>query len=164
VRPRPESPGPGQESVWDYTRPPGLSPAGRRIRVLHGGLLVADTVRGWRVTETSHPPSYYVPAGDCRMDLLRPADGRSFCEWKGSAVYWDVVAGDRVAPAAAWSYPDPVPSFAAIRDHIAFFPGRVDECLVGDERARPQAGGFYGGWITDDVVGPFKGGPGTSGW
>lgn len=158
------APKPGQESVWDYPRPPRVEPVGRHVRVVHAGAVVADSARALRVLETSHPPGIYIPPEDCDATLLRPAAGRSFCEWKGVAVYWDVVVGDETSPAAAWSYPDPVPSFAALRDHLSFYPGRVDECFLGGERVRAQEGGFYGGWITDDVVGPFKGGPGTGGW
>jgi uncharacterized protein (DUF427 family) len=165
VRPRPPSPGPGQESVWDYPRPPRLERVHERLRVVHGGLTVADTVgSGWRVLETSHPPTYYFPPGDVRPGSLVPAAGRSLCEWKGQAGYFDVVAGGRTAGRAAWSYPEPSSPFAAIRGHVAFHPALVDACWVGDERAAPQVGGFYGGWITSRVVGPFKGGPGSMGW
>lgn len=159
-----KAPGPGQESVWDYPRPPRLEPTAKRLRVVFGGVTLAETTRGLRVLETSHPPVYYFPPADVRMERLVPARGGSFCEWKGMAAYFDVEVGDKRAVTAAWTYPDPTPAFLAIKDHLAFYPHLMDACLVGDERARPQAGGFYGGWITGDVVGPFKGAPGSAGW
>ncbi len=157
-------PGPGQESVWDYPWPPRLEPVARRVRVVFGGRTIADSTRAFRVLETSHPPTYYVPRADVAADALEPAAGESFCEWKGTARYFDVVAGGRRAPRAAWSYPEPFPAFAAIAGHVAFYAGPMDACYVGDEQARPQPGRFYGGWITADVVGPFKGEPGSRGW
>lgn len=157
-------PGPGQESVWDYPRPPRIDRDDRRVRVVLGGRTIVDTTRAVRVLETSHPPTFYLPRDEFAPGSLRPADGRSFCEWKGTAGYLDVVAGDAVAPRAAWYYPDPVPAFAALRDHVSLYPGRVDACLVGDEVVRAQEGDFYGGWITDEIVGPLKGAPGTLGW
>jgi uncharacterized protein (DUF427 family) len=159
-----EVPGPGQEPVWSYPRPPQVEPVARRLRVVFAGITIADTLRGFRVLETSHPPTYYLPPDDVRLDLLEPAPGSSFCEWKGSAVYWSVRVADRIAAASAWSYPSPSPPFAPIAGHLAFYAGRMEGCWVGDEKVRPQPGGFYGGWITRDVVGPFKGGPGTAGW
>ena len=156
-------PGPGQESVWDYPRPPGVEPTSKRVRVVFNGV-VADTVNAKRVLETSHPPVYYIPPDDIRMEHLSPAPGSSLCEWKGRARYYTVEVGERRAERAAWSYPEPRPEFESIRDHVAFYAGPMDACYVDDERVRPQPGGFYGGWITDDVVGPFKGGPGTVGW
>jgi uncharacterized protein (DUF427 family) len=164
MHPKPEKPGPGQESVWDYPRPPRLDTAPCHVKVKFAGEVIAETRRAKRVLETSHPPTYYIPPGDVRADLLRAAEGDSFCEWKGGARYFDVVAGGRVAQSAAWAYPAPADGFEAIRDHLAFYAGRVDACFVNGQRARPQPGGFYGGWITDNVVGPFKGGPGTGGW
>ena len=150
--------------MWDYPRPPRVEPVPDRLRVVHGGVTVADTVRGWRVLETSHPPTYYLPVADVLAGALVPAAGQSWCEWKGQASYFDVVAGGRRAARAAWSYPRPTPAFAAIRDHVAFHAALVDSCWVGEERVVPQDGGFYGGWITARIVGPFKGGPGTMGW
>jgi uncharacterized protein (DUF427 family) len=164
LRPERIEPGPGQESVWDYPRPPRLEQSDRHVRVVHRGVVVADTRRAWRVLETSQAPGWYLPPADVDPGLLRPNDDRSFCEWKGVARYWDVVVDEVVASGAAWSYPDPTPSFAAIRDHLAFYPDRVDRCEVDGEVVRPMEGGFYGGWITADVVGPFKGAPGTQGW
>jgi len=159
-----ETPGPGQESVWDYPRPPRLERTDRHVQVVLGGEVVADTRRAWRVLETSHPPVYYIPPEDVRRDLVRDAGDGSFCEWKGGARYFDVAAGGIVRPRAAWSYPDPTPGFAAIRDHLAFYAQPMDRCTVDGEVVRPQPGGFYGGWVTSDVVGPFKGEPGTAFW
>lgn len=129
-----------------------------------GGEVVADTRRALRLLETSHPPTYYVPPSDVRMDLLQPSPRRSFCEFKGEARYFTVRVGQRLAVDCAWAYPDPDPGYRALKDHLAFYAGRVDECWVDDERATPQPGGFYGGWVTSDLDGPFKGGPGTLGW
>ena len=133
------------------------------MRVELAGVVVADTRAAQRVLETSHPPSFYLPPHDCDLTLFTPAAGRSFCEWKGDAVYWTVTAGGRVAERAAWSYPNPTPTFVALRDHIAFYPS-VFDCYVDDERVVPQPGQFYGGWVTPNVVGPFKGTPGTEWW
>lgn len=152
------------ESVWDYPRPPRLEPARRHIVIRHAGRLVADTRDALRVLETSHPPVYYLPPGDVDLSLLEPASGGSYCEWKGVARYWDLVTGGERLAKIAWSYPDPTPEFAALRDHLAFYAGPLDDCLVDDERVRPQPGGFYGGWITSDLAGPFKGDVGTRGW
>ncbi len=163
-RPVPIAPRPGQESVWDYPRPPRLEPVAARLRVVLGGVTVADTVRGVRVLETSHPPNYYLPIDDVVAGSLVPAAGASRCEWKGVARYFDVTAGGGVAWRAAWAYPTPVAEYAPLARMVAFFPASMDACFVGDEQVRAQAGGFYGGWITDAVVGPFKGDPGTDGW
>lgn len=152
------------EDVRAYPRPPRVEPVSERIRVVVSGVTVADTTRAWRVLETSHPPTYYLPPEDVRMDLLSAGRGRSVCEWKGAATYHTLVVGDRRLEDVAWSYERPLPGFEAIRGHLAFYPARVDEAWVGDELARPQAGGFYGGWITSRVRGPFKGEPGTQGW
>lgn len=157
-------PGPDQESVWDYPRPPRLEPISKLIQVYFNGKLIASTRNAKRVLETSHPPVYYIPPEDVRMAYIEPVSGTSWCEWKGKASYFDVVAGDRRAKRAAWAYPRPTPAFAAIQDHLAFYAGAMERCLVDGEEARPQPGGFYGGWITDDIVGPFKGEPGSSGW
>jgi uncharacterized protein (DUF427 family) len=164
MRPNPVPPGPGQESVWDYPRPPRLEPTSRALRVLLGGVVVAESRRALRVLETSHPPVYYFPPQDVRTDLLTPTGRSSACEFKGAARYFTVTAGGVTAGDAAWSYPDPLPGFAALRDHIAFYPARMDACFVDEERVTPQPGSFYGGWITSDVVGPFKGEPGSHGW
>ena len=164
MTPRRISPGPGQESVWDYPRPPRLEPTSKRIQVIFGGVPIADTQRAYRILETSHPPVYYLPPEDIDMSHLRPAAGGSFCEWKGQASYFDVAAGERVAGQAAWTYRQPALGYEAIAGYIAFYAGPMDACYVDGERVEPQPGGFYGGWVTADVVGPFKGEPGTWGW
>lgn len=162
-RPTPLPAGPGQESVWQYPRPPAIEPTSALLRVELGGVLVGETRHAYRVLETSHPPSYYLPPGDCAMELFAPAAARSVCEWKGAAVYWTVTAGDAVAERAAWSYPGPTERFTALRDHLAFYPS-VFDCSVDGERVVPQPGGFYGGWVTSTIVGPVKGPPGTEWW
>jgi uncharacterized protein (DUF427 family) len=164
MKPRPIKPLPGQESVWDYPRPPRLERSNRHIQVFFNGQLVADSHRAWRVLETSHPPVYYVHPDDVQLDYLRPLAGGSWCEWKGQAAYYDVVVGKTKARKAAWYYPRPTATFGAIREHVAFYAHLMDKCLVDGELVRPQPGDFYGGWITKDVVGPFKGEAGTSGW
>ena len=161
---RPEKPGPGQESVWDYPRPPRLERSAKTVEVTLGGVVVASTTRAWRVLETSHPPVFYVPREDVAPGALVATDRTSFCEFKGSADYWTVVGGGETRPDAAWSYARPSRGFEAMAGAVAFYPGRLDRCTVDGEVVRAQAGGFYGGWITDDVVGPFKGEPGTWGW
>lgn len=158
------TPGPDQESVWDYPRPPRLEPTTKRIQVIFNGEIIADSRNAKRVLETSHAPVYYIPPEDVKMDALRPADRRSWCEWKGKARYYTVRVGDREAEDAAWAYPTPTTAFAAIKDHVAFYAGPMDRCLVAGEEAQPQPGNFYGGWVTGDIVGPFKGEPGTSNW
>jgi uncharacterized protein (DUF427 family) len=162
--PRPQPPGPGQESVWDYPRPPRLERTSHLVEVTFGGLLVARTDAALRVLETSHPPTYYLPMASFVEGALRPAPGGSVCEWKGRAAYLDVVAGDAVAPGAAWHYPRPTSAFAEIAGHVALYPGAMDRCTVDGEVVRAQPGGFYGGWVTSWVVGPFKGDPGTMSW
>ncbi len=152
------------ESVWDYPRPPRLEPCTRRVRIELGGMVVADSRDALRMLETSHPPTIYIPPGDVADGILRPAGGRSFCEWKGVASYFDIVSGERREARAAWTYPDPNEQYAALRDHVAVYPRRMDACWLDDERVRSQDGDFYGGWITDDITGPFKGAAVTSGW
>ena len=167
VRPKRIEPGPGQESVWDYPRPPRLEPvpSSTRITVEFGGCVIADSTAAFRVLETSHPPVYYLPPADVdEAALTRTTDSGSFCEWKGRATYWTVRVGDRVARDAAWSYERPNSAFTAITGHLAFYCDVMDRCTVGGEVATPQPGGFYGGWITPDIVGPFKGAPGSFGW
>lgn len=168
-RPRPAAsdivePGPGQTSVWDFPRPPRLESWAERVRIEFGGRTIADTSRALRVLETSHPPTYYLPRADVDMTLLRPAGRGSICEWKGNAHYFDVVVANAVATRAAWTYPDPFEDFAEVGDHLAFYCAAMDACWVGEHRATPQPGGFYGGWVTAHVTGPFKGGPGSTGW
>ncbi|UCH84750.1 MAG: DUF427 domain-containing protein [Candidatus Latescibacterota bacterium] len=162
--PKPIPPGPGQESVWDYPRPPRLEDCAAHILVVFNGVTIADTHRAKRVLETSHPPNYYIPPDDVRMAYLQKATGSSLCEWKGAAVYFSVVVESVRAERAVWSYPAPTKPFAAIRDYLAFYAGAMDACYVDGERVTPQPGGFYGGWITKNIVGPFKGEPGTMGW
>ncbi|HIK22385.1 MAG TPA: DUF427 domain-containing protein [Thermosynechococcus sp. M3746_W2019_013] len=157
-------PAPGQESVWDYPRPPRLEPTAKHLRVVFNGVVIADTQRGQRVLETSHPPVYYFPPEDVQLQYLVPSARQTFCEWKGQGAYYHVKVGDRQAENAAWYYPKPTPAFAPIRNYIAFYAALMDECTVDGVVVIPQPGGFYGGWITPDIVGPFKGAPGTWGW
>ena len=156
-------PGPGQESVWDYPRPPRVEPDPRELLVRLAGVEVARTRRGVRLLETASPPTFYFPPDDVNPALLVPAAGASTCEWKGTARYWTVAAGGVRHEAAAWSYPDPYAEYAALRDWFAFYPA-VLECFVDGVRVRPQPGRFYAGWITPELVGPFKGEPGSGGW
>jgi uncharacterized protein (DUF427 family) len=153
-----------KESVWDYPRPPRVEPCDRRVRVELGGERIAESDRALRVLETSSPPTIYVPLKDVRDGALRTAKGTTECEWKGTASYFDAISGDRVRPRAAWHYPEPRPGYEQLRDHVAFYAGRVDACYLDDERVAPQPGNFYGGWITAEIEGPFKGEPGTEGW
>ena len=158
------APAPGQESVWDYPRPPRLEDSDKHIQIVFGGVTIADTRRAKRVLETSHPPVYYIPPEDILMNFLTQTPGESFCEWKGLASYGTVAAGGKRAESAAWFYSNPAPAFAMLKNYVAFYPGRMDACFVNGERVTPQPGGFYGGWITSEIVGPFKGEPGTMGW
>ena len=155
-------PGPGQESVWDYPRPPALDPCTQLVEVKAAGAVLARSRNAVRVLETASPPTVYIPPADIRMDLLVPVGGSSYCEWKGAAQYWGLAAAPG-SPAVGWSYPTPSPAFTAIAGWLCFYPGR-SECDVDGERVRPQEGGFYGGWVTDRIVGPWKGRPGTGGW
>ncbi len=150
--------------MWDYPRPPRLERSDRTIEVVLGGQVVARTRAALRVLETSHPPTYYLPAASFVDGSLRPAGGSSLCEWKGLASYVDVLGGDAVAERAGWHYPEPTAAFADIVDHVALYPGLMDRCTVDGEVVLPQPGGFYGGWVTSSVVGPFKGDPGTMFW
>ena len=155
------------ESVWDYPRPPRLETTSRHIRIVHAGLVLADTTQALRVLETSHPPVYYIPPADIAMGRLQPSRRRgSFCEFKGIATYWTILSADggRAVEDAAWSYADPSPGYEALAGHLAFYASRVDECTVDDERVLAQPGDFYGGWITSNLKGPFKGAPGTLAW
>ncbi|PYP66617.1 MAG: hypothetical protein DMD36_16980 [Gemmatimonadetes bacterium] len=157
-------PGPGQVSVWDFPRPPRIEPVAPRVRVEYGGRVIAETTAALRVCETSSPPTYYIPPADIAPGSLEPSERTSFCEWKGVASYWTVTAGGRRAKDAAWSYRAPDPGYETIKDYVAFYPRRMDACWVGDHRVEPQPGFYYGGWITPEIVGPFKGAPGTEGW
>ncbi|KAL2644411.1 hypothetical protein R1flu_011998 [Riccia fluitans] len=156
--------GPGQESVWDYPRPPRLEPVKERIRIIFNDEVVADTTNAHRVLETSHPPVYYLPSADVKMEHLARAPGSTFCEWKGSATWWTLSVGGKTAENVAWSYEDPTESFIPIKGYLAFYASPMDACYVGEEKAQPQPGNFYGGWVTSKVVGPFKGSTGSYGW
>ncbi|WP_435744440.1 DUF427 domain-containing protein [Microbacterium sp. PMB16] len=163
-RPRPVTPAPGQESVWDYPRPPRVERVAERVAIRLGGELIADTRDAVRVLETSHPPVYYLPIADFVPGALADAPGSSFCEFKGAARYFDVRGGGVVREGAAWNYPHPEPGFESLAGRVAVYAGPMDECTVGDEVVTAQPGGFYGGWVTSAVVGPFKGIPGSLGW
>lgn len=157
-------PGPGQESVWDYPRPPRLEDCSKHIQIVFNDVIIADTHRSKRVLETSHPPSYYLLPEDLRMDYFSQTARSSFCEWKGQASYYTICVGDQQAENAAWFYTNPTAAFAAIRNYVAFYPSRMQACYVDGELVQAQPGDFYGGWITSNIVGPFKGGAGTWGW
>ena len=163
-RPAPEPAAEGQESVWDYPRPPALRASAASVEIVLGGRSICRTDSSWQVLETSHPPTYYLPRDAFAPGSLRSAAGRSFCEWKGAASYLDVLGGERVAERAGWYYPTPSSAFAALVDHVAVYPGAMDACYVDGELVVSQPGGFYGGWVTSRVTGPFKGIPGSSGW
>ncbi|MFJ6944398.1 DUF427 domain-containing protein [Streptomyces wuyuanensis] len=153
-----------RESVWDYPRPPCVEPESRRVTVTFAGVLVADSRNSLRVLETSHPPSFYIPASDVNTGVLEAATAVTYCEWKGAASHWDLRVGTSMSLCAAWCYERPRRGYELLRDHFAFYPGRVDRCTVGDEQATAQPGDFYGGWITPDIHGPVKGAPGTETW
>ena len=156
------APGPGQESVWDYPRPPKFTAVERRVEVRHGGQLIASTHRCYRVLETASPPTFYIAPRDVDWQHLRAASGSSVCEWKGVARYWSLSL-DPALGVVGWSYPQPTPAFESIKDYVSFYPALL-ECLVDGERVAPQPGRFYGGWVTREIVGPFKGEPGTGHW
>ena len=156
--------GPARESVWSYPRPAVAEPSRRRLRIVHRDVVIADTRRGVRTLETSHPPSYYFPMDEIAPFVLRPSRRRSVCEWKGEAIYFDVLVNGETLRDVAWSYPDPNSAFRSLRDHVAFYAGPFDGCFVDDERVTSQPGNFYGRWITSDVSGPFKGAPGSLFW
>lgn len=158
------SPQPGQESVWDYPRPAVLEDTSKHLKVICNGTVLAETSRGKRVLETSHPPTYYFPPEDIQMDALIETPRVNICEWKGQYKYYDVKVGNQLLKYAAWRYHIPTAGFEPIQDHYAFFANVMDACYVDDEQVMAQAGDFYGGWITANIVGPFKGGPGTWGW
>ena len=156
-------PGPGQESVWDYPRPPRIEPDTRGIRIEKAGVAIAESARALRILETASPPTFYLPPGEVRRERLVAGRGESHCEWKGVATYWSVRVGRELIENAAWSYAEPYPEFERIRDYVSFYPARV-ECWLGDERVRPQPGRFYGGWVTKELVGPMKGEAGSEDW
>ena len=157
-------PGPGQESVWDYPRPPRLEASTKHIQVEFNGIVIADTRRARRILETSHPPVYYIPPEDIRMEYLTSTTQSSFCEWKGTASYYTITVGKKSVPNGAWYYKQPSERYSELANHVAFYPGKMDACYVDGERVQAQAGDFYGGWVTNEIVGPFKGGAGTWGW
>jgi uncharacterized protein (DUF427 family) len=172
-KPEPIKPQPGQESVWDYPRPPRLEASNKHIQVIFNQIaisplarhvVIADSHNTYRVLETSHPPVYYIPPEDIQMQYLSQTNQQSFCEWKGRANYYTIQVGDRRIVNAAWFYPNPTQEFAAIKNYVAFYPSRMDACYVDGEQVESQPGDFYGGWITKDIVGPFKGSAGSWGW
>jgi uncharacterized protein (DUF427 family) len=152
------------ESVWDYPRPPRLETSGDHVVVTHQGRVIVDTKSPLRILETSHPPTYYLPRADVDVSILEPVEGTTFCEFKGRASYADLVVGGSRLSRAVWWYENPSPGYLELVDHIALYPGRVDQCTVNGEVVQAQDGDFYGGWITSRVTGPFKGAPGTLGW
>lgn len=153
-----------RESVWAYPRPPAVEDVPQQIKIVFNGESIVNSQHAKRVLETSHPPTYYIPLKDIKTEVLQPATRRTWCEWKGEALYYDVVIGDQTAKNAAWFYPNPKLDYAEIKDHVAFYASKMDACFVGDERVEAQKGTFYGGWITSNIDGPFKGGQGTEGW
>ncbi len=172
IHPQRIEPQPGQESVWDYPRPPKLerclrlaSQSPKQIKIVFNQVIIAQSSNTYRVLETSHPPVYYISPEDIKMEYLKPlAAGRSFCEWKGIAGYYNLMIEDRQVLNAAWYYPQPTAEFMPIKDYLAFYPSKMDACYVDDELVKAQAGDFYGGWITQDIIGPFKGEAGSWGW
>lgn len=157
-------PKPGQESVWDYPRPPAIEKFNGHIRVIFGGEILADSNQTYRILETSHPPVFYIPPSDVKMEYLSQGGRNSFCEWKGMASYYHIQVGEKQENNACWYYPKPSKQYEVVKDYIAFYPSKMDACYVNDELVQSQEGDFYGGWITKSIVGPFKGAPGTMGW
>ncbi|MFK4834731.1 DUF427 domain-containing protein [Microbacterium sp. ZW T2_14] len=164
MRPEPSPVGPGQESVWDYPRPPRVERVARRVRIRLGDEVIVDTDDVVRVLETSHPPVYYLPIAAFAAGALTPGEGSSYCEFKGGATYFDVCGGGQVRPRAAWTYPRPTAGFESLARRVAVYAGDMDLCTVDGVEVVPQPGRFYGGWITPEIVGPFKGEPGSLGW
>jgi len=164
MQPQRIEPQAGQESVWDYPRPPRVEETDKHIQILFAGVTIADTRRAKRVLETSHPPVYYIPPQDVNVDVLFPRFNTSFCEWKGTANYYGLMVHERQVDIAGWTYRLPNPGFESIQSHIAFYAQFMDSCTVDGEEVTPQPGGFYGGWITSDIVGPFKGDAGSELW
>ncbi|MEB3232194.1 MAG: DUF427 domain-containing protein [Leptolyngbyaceae bacterium] len=164
IRPTPIPPQPGQESVWDYPRPAQWENTNKHLKVVFNGVVIAETRQGRRILETSHPPTYYFPESDVNLDYVIQTPDTSLCEWKGRAYYYDVVVNDKKATHAAWRFFEPTPGFVEMTSYYCFVGRQMDACYVDGELATPQAGNYYGGWITKDLAGPFKGGPGTMGW
>lgn len=152
------------ENVGDYPRPPALEPFAASVRIDFGGQTICTSNNAWRVMETFHPPTYYIPVSDFTEGVLRPAQGSSMCEWKGQANYFDIVAGNQIAPRAGWTYRRPTQRFATIKDHVAVYAEPMDACFVDGEKVAPQPGNFYGGWVNSWITGPIKGAPGTTHW
>jgi uncharacterized protein (DUF427 family) len=163
-RPKKIEPKKGQESVWDYPRPPRLETTIKEVKIVFNKIIIAQSTNVKRVLETSHPPVYYIPQKDILMEYIINVGGGSFCEWKGAAIYYSVIVNDKKAEKCAWSYPRPTKNFELIKDHLAFYAAPMDACFVAEELVIPQPGNFYGGWITSDIVGPFKGEQGSWGW
>lgn len=163
-RPKKIEPKAGQESVWDYPRPPRLESTNKEIKIIFNSILIAQSSNAKRVLETSHPPVYYIPQNDILMKYLEIVFGKSFCEWKGEAIYYSLIVNNKRLEKCAWSYPSPTKSFQLIKDHLAFYAAPMDACYVAGELVTAQPGNFYGGWITGDIVGPFKGEAGSWGW
>jgi uncharacterized protein (DUF427 family) len=161
---KPIKPKPGQESVWDYPRPPRLESCTKHLRIIFNGEIIVDTNRSFRILETSHPPTYYIPMDAFKEGVLIPVTGSSFCEWKGAANYYDIRVGGKTASRSAWGYLNPNKAYHQLKNTISVYAHHMDACLVNDEKVQAQEGDFYGGWITSDIVGPFKGAPGTWGW
>ena len=160
----PEKPGEGQESVWDYPRPPRVEKSNKRVRVILNGIMIADSTNTLRVLETSHPPVYYIPPEDIVEEYFNRTSHRTFCEFKGQAAYYTISVNGVIRANAAWFYPNPVNEYEILKNHLAIYPSKMDACFLDDEQVSSQEGDFYGGWITSDIVGPFKGGAGTLGW
>ncbi len=153
-----------KENVWDYPRPPALEKITNEIKIIFNNEILAQSTNSYRILETSHPPVYYIPVEDVKQEFLKPTEGTSFCEWKGIASYYDVQVKEKLAKKVAWDYPKPTKRYIAIKNHIAFYAEPMDACYVDEEKVIPQPGNFYGGWITKNLVGPFKGTPGSLQW
>lgn len=164
MRPQPIPPKPGQESVWDYPRPPRVEDTTKHIQIIFNGETIADTFRAKRALETSHPPNYYIPIEDIKMEYLTKSVHKTYCEWRGSASYYNLTVGSQTVPNVAWYYEEIFREYEQLKNHLGFYPRSMDACYVDGEKVTPQAGDFYAGWITSDIVGPFKGEPGTRGW
>ncbi|MTI22549.1 DUF427 domain-containing protein [Fulvivirga sp. RKSG066] len=164
MKPKPIKPKPGQESVWDYPRPPKLEKFNKHIEIFFNGQRIVSTNKAYRVLETSHPPVYYMPMLDIEQQYLVASDRTTYCEWKGEGSYYHVSVKDKMAEDAAWYYNNPTPRFKEIKGYVAFYAHKMDKCLIDGEVVEPQPGNFYGGWVTKDIVGPFKGIEGSYGW
>ncbi|MDD1415798.1 DUF427 domain-containing protein [Dolichospermum sp. ST_con] len=164
MRPQPIPPQPGQESVWVYPRPPRVEDTTKHIQIIFNGEIITDTHCAKRALETSHPPNYYLPIQDIKTEYLTKSDRKTYCEWKGWASYYNLTVGDRTALNVAWYYEEIFPDYEQLKGHLGFYPQPMDGCYVDGEKITPQAGDFYAGWITRDIVGPFKGESGTRGW